>query len=392
MPLLVSDFCWSQTDSTVHISVPLKGARADMVDVLCTEEYLKVHFPPYLFEAFLYEPVLDHRSSAKLGNGVALFNLPKKTERVWEDLMKTSLDKEQKQEVRRRALQKHQEKVSSEDKQKAERRQAERKFTLQTTMKLEQEERENIQKMKEVERQKTSEELEAWQQRLKDRREERRVTGGVTPGSCNTKVQKNAAELPPPRSRGNIQVSFTPRVFPTALRESRVAEEEEWLQKQAEARRALGADVEQLQDLTEAERNPDWLKEKGDKRFTAGDYHGAVNAYNLAIRLNSKIPALYSNRAACHLKLGNLHKVVEDASQALQLLTPPVAANAAARVRASVRRGSAFCQLQLYAEGLQDFQTALKIDPDNEALQRDVQKIRDIMQGSAHTHTHTHTH
>lgn len=38
--------------------------------------------------------------------------------------------------------------------------------------------------------------------------------------------------------------------------------------------------------------------------------------------------------------------------QALDLLTPPVAANADARVRASVQRGSAFCELQLYAEGL----------------------------------------
>ncbi len=37
--------------------------------------------------------------------------------------------------------------------------------------------------------------------------------------------------------------------------------------------------------------------------------------------------------------------------QALDLLTPPVPANAAARTRAHVRRGSAFCQLQLYAEG-----------------------------------------
>lgn len=38
--------------------------------------------------------------------------------------------------------------------------------------------------------------------------------------------------------------------------------------------------------------------------------------------------------------------------QALYLLTPSVDANAAARIRAHVRRGSAFCQLQLYAEGL----------------------------------------
>lgn len=51
------------------------------------------------------------------------------------------------------------------------------------------------------------------------------------------------------------------------------------------------------------------------KCFVTGDYLGAVNAYNLAIRLNRKIPALYSNRAACHLKLRNLHKAIEDSSQ-----------------------------------------------------------------------------
>lgn len=33
--------------------------------------------------------------------------------------------------------------------------------------------------------------------------------------------------VPAPRSVGSIKISFTPRVFPTALRESQVAEEEE---------------------------------------------------------------------------------------------------------------------------------------------------------------------
>lgn len=43
--------------------------------------------------------------------------------------------------------------------------------------------------------------------------------------ASNTK--KKQVDLPAPRSAGNIQVTFTPRVFPTALRESRVQEEEE---------------------------------------------------------------------------------------------------------------------------------------------------------------------
>lgn len=49
--------------------------------------------------------------------------------------------------------------------------------------------------------------------------------------------------------------------------------------------------------------------------FVREDFLGAVNAYSLAIRLNPKIPALHSNRAACHLKLRNLHKAIEDSSQ-----------------------------------------------------------------------------
>ncbi|XP_008302393.1 dynein axonemal assembly factor 4, partial [Stegastes partitus] len=369
MPLLVSDYSWTQTDSTVYINVPLKGAKARNVDIVCTEEYLKVSFPPYLFESFLFEPVDEDRSSAKVGNGVALISLPKKTNKHWQQLMINTNDKEKNKEIRERALLRYQEKLSSESRQKAEKQQKEKKYALETMMKLEKEERESIQKMKDTEREKTTAELEAWQQKTEEDKlnqrgnpnqqragkERREIKPSVNLDqkkvNSEAKSNKKKADLPPPRISGNIQITFTPRVFPTALRESRVAEEEEWLNKQAEARRTVNSElVEELKDLTEEQRNPDWLKDKGDKCFASGDYLGAVNAYSLAIRLNRKIPALYSNRAACHLKLKNLHKAIEDASQALDLLTPPVAANAAARARASVRRGSAFCQLQLYTE------------------------------------------
>ncbi|XP_039665675.1 dynein assembly factor 4, axonemal isoform X1 [Perca fluviatilis] len=431
MPLLVTDYSWTQTDSTVFISVPLKGRKVEKVDIISTEEYLKVHYPPYLFEAFLFEPVDDDRSTAKVGNGVAVISLSKRTNKVWEHLMITTslniiiimlrpdfastelihlYDKEKKKEIRERALLTYQEKLSSESRSKVEKQHAEKKYALEIMMKLEKEERDSIQKMKDNEREKTTAELAAWQLRQKQKAEEEAqlklqsqrdnqnkramtekkwtegsVGGTVEPdqrGNSEGKSKRKQANLPAPRLTGNIQVTFTPRVFPTALRESRVPEEEDWLKKQAEARHAVNADDKELKDLKEEERNPDWLKDKGDKYFATGDYLSAVNAYSLAIRLNRKIPALYSNRAACHLKLKNLHKAIEDSSQALDLLTPPVVANEAARARAHVRRGSAFCQLQLYAEGLQDYQAALKISPHNEVLQADTQRIKDIIQGT----------
>ncbi|XP_026221798.1 dynein assembly factor 4, axonemal [Anabas testudineus] len=404
MPLLVTDYSWTQTDSTVYINVPLKGAKVGKVDILSTDEYVKVHFPPYLFEAFLFEPVDDDKSTAKVGNGVVLISLPKRTNKEWDHLMISTNDKEKKKVIRQQALLKYQDKLTSESRSKAEKKHAEKKYALETMMKLEKEERDTIQKMKDTEREKTTAELAAWQlnqkqkaeveTRVKLQRQRSRQTQikAVTEeqenqcsdqrGKSEANCKKKQVVLPAPRLTGNIQVTFTPRVFPTALRESRVQEEEEWLKKQAEARHAVNADTEELKDLKEEHRNPDWLKDKGDKYFATGDYLSAVNAYNLAVRLNRKIPALYSNRAACHLKLGNFHKAIEDSSQALDLLTPPVAANAAARARASVRRGSAFCQLQLYAEGLQDYHAALKIEPHNIALQADIEKIRDIIQGT----------
>ncbi|XP_068169712.1 dynein axonemal assembly factor 4-like isoform X2 [Antennarius striatus] len=389
MPLMVSDYSWTQTESTVCISVDLKGHRADRVDVVSTDEYLKVHFPPYLFEAFLFQPVDDVRGTAKVGNGVACFSLPKKIQGMWEQLMITTYDKVQQREVRERAVVKYQEKLSSQSTSKAAQKQAERRYGLETLMKLEQEERDAVQKVKDAEREKTRAELEAWQLRPETgaseeaQRQVRRQSHAPAPPDPPTEKQSagRPEELPAQRPSGNIPVRFTTRVFPTPLRESRAAEEEEWSRKQAEARRAGDPDAVELGGLTEKELRADWLKDKGDQCFVSGDYLGAVNAYSLALRLHRDIPALYSNRAACHLKLRNLHKAIEDSSQALVLLTPPVAANAASRSRAHVRRGSAFCQLQLYAEGLQDYQAALRIQPDDEALQADTQTIRDAIQG-----------
>ncbi|XP_068551462.1 dynein axonemal assembly factor 4 isoform X2 [Anas acuta] len=378
-----------------------------------------VSVPPFLFEAILYAPIDDTNSTAKIGNGIVFFTLYKKEVGIWESLTLENASKEKLQYLRENAVLKAHEKAKEETEAKKVTKQEHKKYALEATMKLEEAERKRIEELKEQERQKVTKELQLWKDQLKDVENQKKVqkegqlheeveqlkekkkekinktsipseetlktrlkpTKGR--GSCSMFSENLKEEqLPAPRSSGTIKINFTSRVFPTALRESRVAEEEEWLHKQAEARRIISADLSELKDLKEEEKNPDWLKDKGNKMFATGNYLAAVNAYNLAVRLNNKLPLLYLNRAACHLKLRNLHKAIEDSSKALELLTPPVPDNENARVKAYVRRGTAFCQLELYAEGLQDYEAALKIDPKNKTIEKDAEKIRHVIQGT----------
>nr|XP_002717779.2 dynein axonemal assembly factor 4 isoform X1 [Oryctolagus cuniculus] len=415
MPVQVSDYSWQQTKTAVFLSLPLRGVCVRDADVFCTENYLKVNFPPFLFEAFLYAPIDDASSKAKIGNDAVVFTLYKKEAGMWETLSVPGVDKEMMQRIREKSILQAQERAKEAAEAKAVAKREDQKYALNALMKIEEEERKKIESIKENERKKATEELEAWKERQrkaeekkliqisdklcqeKQTEEERKklkhksltrnvASRNLAPkgrNSGNMFVEKLKEDsIPAPRSAGNIKINFTPRVFPTALRESQVAEEEEWLHKQAEARRAMNADIPEFSDLKEEEKNPEWLKDKGNKLFATENYLAAINAYNLAIRLNNKIPLLYLNRAACHLKLKNLHKAIEDSSKALELLTPPVTDNANARMKAHVRRGTAFCQLELYVEGLQDYEAALKIDPSNKIVQHDAEKIRNVIQGT----------
>ncbi|KAM9296825.1 dynein axonemal assembly factor 4 [Gastrophryne carolinensis] len=414
MPITVKDFTWQQTETALYISVPMKGTKVFPDNVLCAEDYVKVSFPPFLFELFLHAAIDTDRSSAKIGNGVVLLTLQKRVTALWDTPSATHLEKATMQKIRENAVTRAQEKAKEEALARATRRRENEKYSLEVMMKIDEEERKRIEKVKEEERRKASEELERFkeqqrseeeqraiererqrleeqQRAIKRREEEEERKNAKNKSTTSTKPRPQAADktgrdLPPTRKAGSIQIHFTPRVFPTASRESRLAEEEEWLQKQAEARRAMNTDAPEFQDLTPEEKNPEWLKDKAVKLFAAGDYLAAVEALNLAIRINGKMAALYLNRSACHLKLRNLHKTIEDTSKALELLTPPVPDNAASRFKAYVRRGTAFCELELYVEGLQDYEAALKIDPNNPAVKSDAEKIRCLIQGSSLGH------
>ena len=53
MPILVKDYIWEETEKHIFITVPLKGVMTNKVDILTTEEYIKVSFPILSLKASL---------------------------------------------------------------------------------------------------------------------------------------------------------------------------------------------------------------------------------------------------------------------------------------------------------------------------------------------------
>ena len=230
------------------------------------------------------------------------------------------------------------------------------------------------------ERDKATRELEEWKE--KKRATERKQAPKPVPLKPTNKyskdiwTQEDSPAPPPPRVGGSITVHFTPRPFTTAARESKHAEEQEWLAKMAAARKIK---LPENPDESINERNPEFLKDKGVEFFRAGNFEAAINVFTEAIKLNEHLPYLYSNRAACYLQIGDNERCIEDCSRALDLLYPITPSNYPARTKAFVRRGAAYAGIGLLELALQDYEEAHKLSPQDEGIQQDCARIKQAL-------------
>ncbi|GIL60217.1 hypothetical protein Vafri_14829 [Volvox africanus] len=201
--------------------------------------------------------------------------------------------------------------------------------------------------------------------------------------------------LPPPRARLEpVQVSFTK--LETGHLPAREQREEEIRTFRKQARAAAEDDPNAI-DI--AERQPLFLKDKGDKMYKAGNYSGALNAYSRAIQLDDCHAAVRTNRAACRLALGEAAGCVEDCDRAWELLAErkerldrnlldETEAMALRRqlVRLLVRRAQARVALAGPASGgdgsgehlaasLRDYEEAMRLSPSDPSLESDYQEL-----------------
>lgn len=218
--------------------------------------------------------------------------------------------------------------------------------------------------------------------------------------ACNNTCDGDDDETPvrytpaPRTSIGVVPVGFTTRLFPTPLRESKVADESAWIMKN---RRHLHKNKSLVGRLPSAdsdsaggghdlpvdisESDPVWLKGKGDDLYRGGDFLGAVNAYTAALDADPKAAACLSNRAACHLRLsstdgggnGRSHAsaCVADCGAALEILRA-LPETGPSQAKALARRSLAYREMGHYSSSLEDCRAALLFSPGDAALLEEI--------------------
>jgi len=141
---------------------------------------------------------------------------------------------------------------------------------------------------------------------------------------------------------------------------------------------SMGADEVKLV-VAECEQN----KARGNEAFGTGEYGQAILLYSLALDKAEELPdagtgaaastekqlfprdVVYSNRAACFLKLGQHEKAEEDAARALEI-NPK-------NIKANFRRGLALHAMGRYRDALPVLAKAHDIEPKNKQIKQALQ-------------------
>lgn len=288
MPIIIKDFSWNQTESTVIIKIPIKSVTQSQTDVFTSRKYMKLSYKHYFFEIFLKYSIVPEESRCVFMNDSVELELKKETMKLWDDL-EINLNRQEKQELKLKLIQEEYDEIQKRAQKSVEKTSELKRTAVTEQIRLDTKQRQLIEKIKETEKLKT---LGNFAKSI--------GTSGISSGSTTTDTSI-ISPIPSPRNTVTLQVDFTPREFPTPLRDSQVEEEEEWLRKQAAARRSVGFISE---DLRPEEKNPYYLKQKGDEFLKAGNYLGAISAYSFGIKLRDTFADLYVARAAAHLGQG----------------------------------------------------------------------------------------
>uniref|UniRef100_A0A7R9XLY5 STI1 domain-containing protein n=1 Tax=Polyblepharides amylifera TaxID=1486889 RepID=A0A7R9XLY5_9CHLO len=136
--------------------------------------------------------------------------------------------------------------------------------------------------------------------------------------------------------------------------------------KAAEATLKKQQEEEYLDDgLAEVE------KDKGNEFFRSGDFPSAVKHYSESLKRNPKDHKVYSNRAACYMKLAAFMEAQKDAEKCIEIdPTFP---------KGYTRKGAVQFFMKEYSKAIETYQLGLKHDPENQELKEGIARCVDMI-------------
>nr|CAI5862059.1 unnamed protein product [Callosobruchus analis] len=368
MPIVVKDFKWKQTPQNITIQAPIRKVQYNKADIFISSRYVKVTFERYFFEVLLFDKIVTDHSKCTVTDDEVIFELEKEEERDW-PLVEPDLPKEEKLELKKQVLEEAYNDVQKRAEQLAGKKSELKRVAVQKQIETDTTVRNRIECIKKDEEKNALGDLEEWRKSVekfrakqKSSKHLRRVETMREKGKIEKKVEKPI----PLRTSRTLEVDFTAREFPTPCRESLLEEENQWLAKQAEARRSSGFVSE---DIRPEERNPHFIQAKGDEFMKNRNYLGAISAYSYGIKISKNFVDFYIRRAEAHMAVGNMNKVIRDCSSAMELLQPAVPSNQLQRALCTGRRGVALCRLGMLRQGIGELQYSLKLMPNAEFME-----------------------
>jgi len=414
MPIpIFAPYTWEETEATVTVTSRIHGATSANTDFFASPHYVKANSKQsggalHLLELDLFGEVDAMRSSAAVETGVVKVLLHKAQPGLWGQLVIQSADKAERMRRRKRSIEVAERQAAQAAEAAKKQTWENSRHTLKSQMDLDRAYRGVLEDRKAREKAKEEADLAEWQSATEEARlVELRERYGMPPaptavaaeGAAHDPAgartpQQPAKALPPVRSKMRVQLKFTPKMTAAPLRtkgkDAAYDPEPVPLDKPGLGpTRARALKAGDLYDISQ--RDPAWLKDRGDRFFQIGDYQAAANAYTAVLaQFPDKIPAqavdtylaCLSNRAACHLALDDLNAAAADATHAITLhdngksisnvpLTDDeLAERARARkLRLLMRRGAALCHAGLLEQASADFELAVADYAPKEAVQ-----------------------
>lgn len=305
MPTIIKKFNWNQTETHIKIEIPLKGVQQSKLDSLISSRYVKVSYEKNLFDVILLS-CIDVKESKCIIRPEGIILELRKCEQIHWDCLEPSFSKEERFKLKNQLLEDFYKKIQHENEEKSNQRAELKRMAVRKQIETDTSVRKRIDNIKLEEKTLALGDTKEWvdgmiPKSLSKQTKSRAASKIFISKNPNIEISDNIVPNVLPRQLKTVQVNFTSREFPTPCRESKLEEENEWLSKQAAARRNCGFVSE---DIRPEERSPQFLIAKGDELFRNNNYLGAISAYSYGIQISPEFVDLYISRSKAHYEIG----------------------------------------------------------------------------------------